>query len=198
MLFLARSIFVHSIDVHHFKIIVIHTYLTPLSIGSGYSVVTGASQIHSGPKFPIPDLFRTIYGTLVCIRTKSGIPDLIGPTEQEFFYWPCGMGFHWLPHTSLLTCTKTRKLYFQYHWFAAEFHCLAVGYTWLRCTKKFEGHIVPPNCSYSIIGPSLWIFSAAVGVARPQPLLPLEGVSRVSQAKAHLMLEQACLVRDVG
>ena len=24
-------------------------YLTPLSIGSGYSVVTGASQIHSGP-----------------------------------------------------------------------------------------------------------------------------------------------------
>ena len=86
------------------------------------------------------------------------------------------MGFHWLPHTSLLTCTKTRKLYFQYHWFAAEFHCLAVGYTWLRCTKKFEGHIVPPNCSYSIIGPSLWIFSAAVGVARPQPLLPLEAV----------------------
>ena len=60
-------------------------YLTPLSIGSGYSVVTGASQIHSGPKFPIPDLFRTIYGTLVRIRTKSGIPDLIGPTEQEFF-----------------------------------------------------------------------------------------------------------------
>ena len=67
-------------------------YLTPLSIGSGYSVVTGASQIHSGPKFPIPDLFRTIYGTLVRIRTKSGIPDLIGPTEQDFFYWPCGNG----------------------------------------------------------------------------------------------------------
>ena len=39
-----------------------------------------------------PDLFRTIYGTLVRIRTKSGIPDLIGPTEQEFFYWPCGNG----------------------------------------------------------------------------------------------------------
>ena len=85
------------------------------------------------------------------------------------------MGYQWLPHTSFLTCTKTRKLYFQklyfqYHWFAAEFHCLAVGYTWLMCTKKFEGHIVPPNCSYSIIGPSLWIFSAAVGVACPQPL----------------------------
>ena len=59
-------------------------YLTPLSIGSGYSVVTGASQIHSGPKFPIPDLFRTIYGTLVRIRTKSGIPDLIGPTENVY------------------------------------------------------------------------------------------------------------------
>ena len=115
-----------------------------------------------------------------------------------FFIGQAVMGYQWLPHTSFLTCTKTRKLYFQYHWFAAEFHCLAVGYTWLRCTKKFEGHIVPPNCSYSIIGPSLWIFSAAVGVARPQPLLPLEGVSRVSQAKAHLMLEQACLVRDVG
>ena len=25
-------------------------------------------------------LFRTIFGTLVRIRTKSGIPDLIGPT----------------------------------------------------------------------------------------------------------------------
>ena len=120
-----------------------------------------------------------------------------------FFIGQAVMGYQWLPHTSFLTCTKTRKLYFQklyfqYHWFAAEFHCLAVGYTWLMCTKKFEGHIVPPNCSYSIIGPSLWIFSAAVGVARPQPLLPLEGVSRVSQAKANLMLQQACLVRDMG
>ena len=119
------------------------------------------------------------------------------PLNKNFFIGHAVMGFHWLPHTSLLTCTKTRKLYFQYHWFAAEFHCLAVGYTWSRCTKKFEGHIVPPNCSYSIIGPSLWIFSAAVGVARPQPLLPLRG-GAVSQAKAHLMLEQACLVRDVG
>ena len=53
LLFLARSIFVHSTDIHHFKIIVIHMYLTPLSIGSGYSV---ASQKQSGPNFPIPDL----------------------------------------------------------------------------------------------------------------------------------------------
>ena len=132
------------------------------------------------------------------ITFKSVINKFLAWTNKNFFIGHAVMGYHWLPHTSLLTCTKTRNLYFQYHWFAAAFHCLAVGYTWLRCTKKFEGHIVPPNCSYSIIGPSLWIFSAAVGVARPQPLLPLEGVSRVSQAKAHLMLEQACLVRDVG
>ena len=163
-----------------------------------YQVIPGASQknpdlvTNSGP---IPDHFWHLGPDPDQVRNS-------GPYRSHwtriFFIGHAVMGFHWLPHTSLLTCTKTRKLYFQYHWFAAEFHCLAVGYTWLRCTKKFEGHIVPPNCSYSIIGPSLWIFSAAVGVARPQPLLPLEGVSRVSQVKAHLMLEQACLVRDVG
>ena len=31
---------------------------------------------------PIPDLFWTIFRTMVQIRTKSGIPDLIGPTAR--------------------------------------------------------------------------------------------------------------------
>ena len=121
-----------------------------------------------GPKSPNGDQLGS---------SESVINNILARTNKIFFIGQAVMGYQWLPHTSFLTCTKTRKLYFQklyfqYHWFAAEFHCLAVGYTWLMCTKKFEGHIVPPNCSYSIIGPSLWIFSAAVGVARPQPLLP--------------------------
>ena len=31
----------------------------------------------------IPDLFRTMFGTLVRIRTKSGIPDLSGPAACQ-------------------------------------------------------------------------------------------------------------------
>ena len=42
-----------------------HTmYLTPLSIGSGYSIIAGVPQIQSGPTFLAPDLFWNIYGTL--------------------------------------------------------------------------------------------------------------------------------------
>ena len=44
-----------------------------------YSVVTGASHNQIRTKCPIPDLFRTIFGILVRIRTKSGISDLIDP-----------------------------------------------------------------------------------------------------------------------
>ena len=48
-----------------------------------YSVVTGASQNQIRTSCPIPDLFRTIFGILVRIRTKSRIPDLCGPSGWE-------------------------------------------------------------------------------------------------------------------
>ena len=51
-----------------------------------YSVVTGASQNQIRTWCPIPDLFRTIFGTLVRIRTKSGIPDLFGHTAFTVSY----------------------------------------------------------------------------------------------------------------
>ena len=51
-----------------------------------YSVVTGASHNQIRTKCPIPDLFRTIFGILVRIRNKSGIPDLFGHTEQPIHF----------------------------------------------------------------------------------------------------------------
>ena len=64
-------------------------FLTHLSIITlvlvYYSGIPGASQTKIRTLCPIPDLFRTIFGTMVRIRTKSGIPDLIGPTEKVFW-----------------------------------------------------------------------------------------------------------------
>ena len=59
-------------------------YLTHLSI---ITLILAFSFIPGHPKkirtyCPIPDLFRTIFGTLVRIRTKSGIPDHSGPTAE--------------------------------------------------------------------------------------------------------------------
>ena len=59
-------------------------YLTHLSIITlvlvYYSGIPGASQTKIRTLCPMPDLFRTIFGPMVRIRTKYGIPDLIGPT----------------------------------------------------------------------------------------------------------------------
>ena len=52
------------------------------------------------------------------------------------------------------------------------------------------------DCSYFVIC-SILIFSEAVKFARPHLFLPFEGVLS-PKVFAHLMLEQACLVRDVG
>ena len=45
-----------------------------------HEISTGVFQNQIRTWCPIPDLFRTIFGTLVRIRTKSGIPDLCGPS----------------------------------------------------------------------------------------------------------------------
>ena len=55
---------------------------------------------------------------------------------------------------------------------------------------------VQGDCSSFIICPIL-IFTEAVEFARPHLFLPFEGVLS-PKLFAHLMLEQACLVRDVG
>ena len=64
LLFLARSIFVHSTDIHHFKIIVIHMYLTPLSRGSVHCTAPTLNedlkQISLGPN---GDLILSEMGT---------------------------------------------------------------------------------------------------------------------------------------
>ena len=49
-----------------------------------HEISTGVFQNQIRTWCPIPDLFRTIFGTLVRIRTKSGIPDLCGPSEHYF------------------------------------------------------------------------------------------------------------------
>ena len=68
-------------DIHHIKTIVItYMYLTHLSI---ITLVCTCLFSHTRgiPKKSGPSAqFRTIFGTLVRIRTKSGIPDLSGPT----------------------------------------------------------------------------------------------------------------------
>ena len=63
------------------KLVVAYMYLTHLSIITLVLVIPGASEKNPDlVKCPIPDLFRTIFVTLVRIRTKFGIPDLSGPT----------------------------------------------------------------------------------------------------------------------
>ena len=48
-----------------------------------HEISTGVFQNQIRTWCPIPDLFRTIFGTLVRIRTKSGIPDLCGPSASH-------------------------------------------------------------------------------------------------------------------
>ena len=63
----------------------VHMYLSSMyiiTVVQVYLVVRGASQNQIRTYCPIPDLFRTIFDTLVRIRTKSGIPDLFGHTEN--------------------------------------------------------------------------------------------------------------------
>ena len=48
-----------------------------------HEISTGVFQNQIRTWCPIPDLFRTIFGTLVRIRTKSGIPDLCGPSANH-------------------------------------------------------------------------------------------------------------------
>ena len=55
-----------------------------------HEISTGVFQNQIRTWCPIPDLFRTIFGTLVRIRTKSGIPDLCGPSDYIFiFHYIC-------------------------------------------------------------------------------------------------------------
>ena len=62
-----------------------------------HEISTGVFQNQIRTWCPIPDLFRTIFGTLVRIRTKSGIPDLCGPSEyaqcHRLWFWLCCS--HW-------------------------------------------------------------------------------------------------------
>lgn len=57
-----------------------HMYLTPLSIGSGYSVVTGASQVQSGPK----SQFRTYSGPFMALGPN---PDQVRNSKPYRSHW---------------------------------------------------------------------------------------------------------------
>ena len=56
-----------------------------------HEISTGVFQNQIRTWCPIPDLFRTIFGTLVRIRTKSGIPDLCGPSARKAFLHSSGI-----------------------------------------------------------------------------------------------------------